>query len=129
MDLQSRENKRFGVQRSHSTMKETAVAFISENLKKEFDSLKRGKYEDKQLHASISRALDDLKNKPNCGLKIPRNYWPKEYVKKYLVTNLWKYDLPNGWRLIYTIETNEVRIISIILEWFSHGSYERRFDY
>lgn len=110
-------------------MMKTAVGFISEKLKREFDLLKAGKYEDKQLYIFIDRAIDDLKEKPKCGIKIPKNYWPKEYIKLYKVTNLWKYDLPNGWRLIYTIENDEVMIVSIILEWFNHDEYDRRFGY
>jgi len=50
-------------------------------------------------------------------------------IKKYKISNLWKYDLTNGWRLIYTIESDEIRIISIILEWFDHKNYEKRFGY
>ena len=41
-----------------------------------------------------------------------------------------KYDLPDGWRLVYTITTpNKVEIISVILEWFNHPEYEKRFHY
>lgn len=47
---------------------------------------------------------------------------------KYL-TNLWKYDLPDAWRLIYTIKEDEIKILSIILEWFDHKEYERKFNY
>jgi len=110
-------------------MKEIKVAFISEKRKSEFDSLKGGIFEDKQLYSFIERAINDLKLKPLCGIKIPKNVWPEEYIKKFGITNLWKYDLPNGWRLIYTIETNEVMIVNIILEWFDHKNYERRFNY
>ena len=109
--------------------KEIVVAFISQKLKGEFDSLKEGKFEDKQLHSYISRAQDDLKKNPCCGLKILRALWPKEYLQKYCITNLWNYHLPNGWRLIYTIEADEVTVINIILEWFDHKEYERRFRY
>ncbi len=41
---------------------------------------------------------------------------PKEYIKKYKIDNLWKYNLPNAWRLLYTIKGNEVMIVSVILE-------------
>jgi Txe/YoeB family toxin of Txe-Axe toxin-antitoxin module len=105
------------------------VAFISQKLKEQFEYLKHGKFEDKQLYAFIDRAIDDLKANPLCGIKIAKNLWPKEYVQKYQITNLWKYDLPNAWRLIYTIETDEVKIVSIILEWFDHKEYEKRFKY
>ncbi len=73
--------------------------------------------------------MDDLKKDPTCGIKIPKKIWPKEYSKKYSITNLWKYDLPSAWRLIYTIESDEVRIMNIILEWFTHKDYEKRFKY
>ena len=110
-------------------MKDILVSFISRKLKDEYVSLKESKFEDKQLYDFISRAIDDLKKNPMCGVKIPKKLWPKSYVKQYDITNLWKYDLPNGWRLIYTIDTDEVRIVNIILEWFDHKNYEKRFKY
>jgi len=100
------------------------VGFISQKLKSQFEALK-----DKQLYKFIDHAIDDLKQNPSCGTKIQKRLWPKEYKNKYGITNLWKYDLPNAWRIIYTIETDEVKIMSIILEWFSHKDYEKRFKY
>lgn len=110
-------------------MKESFVAFISEKIKKEFDSLEKGKYEDKKLYKYISRAIDDLKQNPLSGTKVQKDLWPEKYIKDYKITNLWKYDLPNAWRLIYTLESDEVKIVSFILEWFDHKGYEKRFSY
>ncbi len=110
-------------------MKKASVAFVSEKLKEKFGELKEGKFEDQKLYKFIERAINDLKNKPGCGIRIPKNIWPKEYVNQYQVTNLWKYDLPNGWRLIYTIEADDIVIVSIILKWFNHKDYEKRFNY
>ena len=70
-----------------------------------------------------------MKNNPACGIKIPKRLWPKIYLQKYSITNLWKYGLPNGWRLIYTIKEDEIMILNVILEWFDHKEYERRFKY
>lgn len=105
------------------------VAFISQKLKGQFESLNSGKFEDQQLYKFIDRALDDIKKDPTCGIKIPKKLWPREYVQSYGITNLWKYDLPNAWRLIYTLESDEVRIVGIVLEWFSHKDYEKKFNY
>ncbi|MEK6933789.1 MAG: hypothetical protein AABW75_02850 [Nanoarchaeota archaeon] len=58
-----------------------------------------------------------------------KKLWPKEYTDKYPITNLWKYDLPNAWRLLYTLAENEVMIINIILEWMTHKEYGGRFNY
>ncbi|MFA7707897.1 MAG: hypothetical protein WCX73_03025 [Candidatus Pacearchaeota archaeon] len=110
-------------------MKNIFVAFISENTKKEFENLEKGKFEDKRLYNFILRAIEDLKKDPQSGKKIPKDRWPAEYIKRYNIMNLWKYDLPNAWRLIYTIETDEVKIMNFILEWFDHKEYDRRFNY
>ncbi len=64
-----------------------------------------------------------------CGIQIPKHLIPKEYTKKYDIKNLWKYNLPNAWRLLYSVEGNNVKIISIILEWLDHKKYERRSKY
>jgi len=54
---------------------------------------------------------------------------PLRYIKKYEVKNLWKYNLSKGWRLLYSIESEELIIVSIILEWLNHKEYEKRFKY
>ena len=105
------------------------VVFVDDETKESFDKLKSGKFEDKQLYESINRALDDLKINPFAGIRTPKKLWPKEYIQKYLINNLWKYDLPNGWRLIYTIKGAEVEIIAVILEWLEHKDYDRKFHY
>jgi len=105
------------------------VTFGDKRIEDDFEILKEGKFQDKQLYAFIERAIKDMKNTPGCGIKIPKKLWPKVYTEKYNVTNLWKYDLPNGWRLIYTIKEDEIMILNVILEWFNHKEYERRFKY
>ena len=105
------------------------VTFGEKKIEEEFEVLKEGKFQDKQLYEFIDRAIKDIKNNPSCGIKIPKRLWPKIYIDKYEITNLWKYDLPNGWRLIYTIKEDEVMILNVILEWFNHKEYERRFKY
>ena len=107
-------------------MTEYFVAFINERVKKEYEKAKK---EDPQLYRFLERATNDLKKNPFCGIKIPKEYWPKEYIKKYSIDNLWKYDLPNAWRLIYTIVRDEIRILAVLLEWFDHKGYEKRFGY
>ena len=107
-------------------IKKSAVAFANDKIEKEFNNLS----EDENIKKWIKRAIEDLKNNAFCGIPIRKILIPKEYIKKYNVKNLWKYDLPQGWRLIYTITAeNEVQLISAILEWFNHPEYEKRFHY
>ena len=105
------------------------VAFINENLKKAYSELNESRFEEKKLYEFISRAITDLKENPFCGIKIPKRLWPKEYISKFDITNLWKYNLPDAWRLLYTLSGDNIKIVSIILEWMNHKDYERKFKY
>jgi Txe/YoeB family toxin of Txe-Axe toxin-antitoxin module len=106
-----------------------SVGFVDSSLKKAYADLESGKYEEQQLASFLKRAIQDLKESPFCGVRIPSKQWPKEYIKKYKINNLYKYDLPDGWRLLYTIRGNEIEIISVLIEWISHKDYERKFRY
>ena len=106
------------------------VTFANTKLKESFETLREGTFEDKELYKFIERAKKDLLENPlKAGVRVPERLIPKEYVSQYGITALWKYDLPNAWRLLYTIVGNEVKIVSVILEWMTHKEYERRFNY
>lgn len=102
------------------------VVFADEKLKNAFDKLKDSKTEDKILKKWLERAFSDLEENAFCGIQIPKKLFPKEYKN---LDNLWKYDLPKGWRLIYTVKKEEIIVLSIVLEWLDHKCYERRFKY
>jgi len=107
-------------------IKSSNVTFISEKLEKTFDSIP----ENETLKKHIKRAMENLKENAFAGTRIPKRLFPKEYLIKYNITNLWKYDLPDGWRLMYTlVSPSKVEILSVILEWFNHPDYEKRFKY
>ena len=109
--------------------KKIKVVFADEKLKEAYLKLKDAKTEDKMLFEWLNRAFDDLKKNPFCGIQIPKKLIPKTYIKKYGIDNLWKYDLPKAWRLLYSIIGDEIRIIAIVIEWLNHKDYERRFGY
>ena len=107
-------------------IKPSVVVFISDELENTFNELK----EDDPIKKGIVRAIKDLRVNAFSGIQVPKRLFPKEYIVKYGINNLWKYDLPNGWRLLYTITAeNEVELISAILEWFNHKEYERKMKY
>ncbi len=107
-------------------IKPSKVVFISDELENDFNSMS----DEDPTKKGIIKAIRDLREDAFSGIQIPKRLIPKEYSKKYELSNLWKYDLPNGWRLLYTVTAkNEVELISAILEWFNHKDYERRFNY
>ena len=105
------------------------IKFAEEKLKIAFNKLIISKTENKNLYKWIDRAMDDLEENAFCGIQIQKNLIPKEYIQKYGIDNLWKYDLPKGWRLLYSVAKEEIIIISIIIEWLDHKNYERKFKY
>jgi len=100
------------------------IHFINEKVQKAFNNLN-----DQNLKRFITRAFEDIEENPFCGIQISKKKIPKEYIKKYNIKNLWKYNLPEAWRLIYSIEGGTLKIVTIILEWLDHKEYERRFRY
>lgn len=114
---------------SNDKMKESLVVFANPKIEAEFESLKNKKFQDKKLYEFISKVIGELKKNASIGVKIPRKLWPEKYIREYEIKNLWKCNLPGAWRLIYTIKEDEIRIFNILLEWFSHKDYEKRFSY
>ena len=107
-------------------IRKSQVVFVDDKIEKQFNELSP----DNEIKKWIRRAIEDIKQNAFCAIPVPKRIIPQEYIQKYGVTNLWKYDLPDGWRLVYSITTpNKVEIISVILEWFDHKGYERKFNY
>ncbi len=105
------------------------VRFVDEKIKKVYEKLEAGDSSEQQLFKCITEALERIEANAFCGIQIPKKLIPKEYVKKHGLGNLWKYNLPNSWRLIYSIRGSEAIVVSIILEWMTHKDYNRRFKY
>lgn len=104
--------------------KPSEIHFADKKIQKTFENLT-----EEPLKKQLERAFEDIEENPFCGIQIPKKLIPKEYSKKYDAKNLWKYNLPGAWRLIYSIEGGEAVIISIILDWMDHKSYTRKFNY
>jgi len=105
------------------------ITFAEEKVEEAYYKLEKGDESERELCKLISQALQNIEENAFCGVQVPKRLIPKEYVRKYKVNNLWKYDLPRGWRLLYSILKEEIQVVALILEWFSHKDYEKRFKY
>ena len=83
----------------------------------------------KQLLTAIEREVGNLSIDPHHGIQISKKLIPKEYIVKFGFTNLWKINLPDFWRMLYTITGNELEIISVLLEFMDHKDYNKKFGY
>ena len=77
----------------------------------------------------VDKGLDALKTNMFAGERIEKRKFPKCYVQKYGINNLYKYNLDATNRLIYTLVADESGIAVVILEILSHKEYEKRFGY
>ena len=95
------------------------------------EEIKKGieKSEHQVLLKSINRAIELLKDNPFIGIQIPKRLIPKKYIEGFDVTNLWKFNLANYWRMIYTVTSEEIKIISLILDIVDHKTYDKLFGY
>jgi len=63
------------------------------------------------------------------GDRIEKMKFPKYYVLKYGINNLYKYNLDGANRLVYTLVADKSGIAVVVLEILSHKEYEKRFGY
>ena len=102
------------------------VVFADDKIERAYNSLDDNDW----LKKAVKKAINSLKENIFSGERIPQKQIPKEYKIKYGIDNLWWYPLPNAWRLIYSVVTpSKVEILAVILEYFDHKNYERRFNY
>lgn len=72
------------------------VIFASKQIEKEFNKLKNGNDSQREKYKYIFQALSNIKINPYCGIHVPNKLIPKEYIIKYGIQNLFKYDLLRG---------------------------------
>jgi len=90
------------------------VVFVDLDLQEEFLSL----LEDDWLKKALKRAIENFKYNVFCGKAIKKELISREYIQKYGVNNLMWYQLPNAWRLVYSVVLREERVIAMIIEYF-----------
>ena len=91
------------------------------------EQVKEGKEntQEMQLLKSIKQKLEFIKANPFYGDNIPKKLIPKEYN----VQNLWRAELINFWRMLYTIRGDHVEVICFILDIMDHNKYNKKFGY
>ena len=102
------------------------LRYADESIQKDLIKLEN---KDNELYRHIKNAFMNIQEDPVCGIKIPVKLIPKILKKKYFIDNLYKYNLPNAWRLLYSLAGDRIEIIAIILGCYDHKDYNRLFNY
>jgi len=106
-------------------MKPGQVKFADLSLESSFKELK----DEDPIKKGLIKAINDLKQDAFAGRNVKKNLIPKELIQKFSINNLWIYNLPDGWRMLYSLTSSEIEIIAVILDWMSHKDYERLFKF
>ncbi len=106
-----------------------SVFLIDNNARTSFLLLASSTAEDRDIQKSLHVAFDAIAANAFCGIQVPKRQIPKEYLAKFGIENLWKYNFHRNWRLMYSVAGDGKSIIALIIEWLPHKEYERRFGY
>lgn len=86
---------------------------------------------ERTLLKSIKQKTEFIKNNPHYGEPISKKLIPQEYKQKYGNINLFRVELPNFWRMLYTLTEGEtkIEIIAFVLDIVDHPTYNKKFGY
>jgi len=80
---------------------------------------------------AVNKKVELIKDNIHYGDHIEKKKIPKEYITKYDIKNLFRVELPNYWRMLYTLTNGEsqVEIIAFVLDLIDHDEYDKKFGY
>ncbi|WP_421077214.1 hypothetical protein Mjas_05625 [Methanothermococcus sp. Ax23] len=81
------------------------------------------------LYNAINDKVEILKNNVHYGDAIGKKLIPKEYIANYGISNLFRVELPQFWRMLYTITNDGINIVVVILDILDHRKYNKKFGY
>ena len=95
----------------------------------EFSAYYSGLKKNSEVYKRIKVCIDTVKENWQVGDKVGRDKFPKYYVEKYEITNLYRLEVGDC-RLAYTMIADGCRLVACIIEYFeSHKQYSERFGY
>ena len=114
--------------------KKEVKVVLSPEAKEVFEYLNKESVNSKNertLLKSIKQKIEFIKENPQYGNPLSKKLIPDEYKTKYGITNLFRVELPNFWRMLYTLTEGEskIEVISFILDIINHPNYDKKFRY
>ncbi len=82
---------------------------------------------EKSILNAFNKKVELIKFNVHYGDSIKKDQIPEKYKTKYDVNNLFRVELPNFWRMYYTLtdDENQVEIIAFVLDILDHKKYDK----
>ena len=86
---------------------------------------------DESIFRSVKNKAELIKANPHYGEPVSKRLIPGKYAEMYGITNLFRVELANFWRLTYTLVPGDTggEITAFVLDIFDHKEYDRLFGY
>ena len=114
-------------------MKKIRVIFSkeAEEVYKYLNEQSSGSKNERMILNALHNKIRLIKTNFHYGSPIAKDLIPEEYKIKYGITNLFRVELPNFWRMLYTLTDgeNKVEIIAFVLDIIDHKKYNKKFGY
>ena len=108
--------------------KEVRVILKGQGKEAYLELKKREDKEAKSILDSFNRIKELLKDNPQFGDPIAKDLIPKKF-KKLGIQNLYRVELSNYWRALYTLQGNRIEIFLFVLNIVDHKEYNKLFGY
>ena len=114
-------------------MKSVRVIFSpeAEEVYKYLNSQASNSKVERSILNAVHKKVELIKANIHYGNPVAKNLIPEEYKMKYSVTNLFRVELPNFWRMLYTLTDGEteIEIVAFVLDVIDHPAYDKKFGY
>ena len=86
---------------------------------------------ERMILKAVNYKIELIKNNFQYGGPIAKNLIPPEYKEKYGITNLNRVELPDFWRMFYSVRVgeSEIEIVAFVLDIIDHPNYDKKFGY
>jgi hypothetical protein len=103
--------------------------FLKGQAKEAYIELKKRQDKESQsILRSFERVKEVLKSNPQYGDPIAKEKIPRT-LNELGVKNLYRVELSNYWRMLYTLEGDQVEIFLFVLNIVDHKEYNKLFGY
>jgi hypothetical protein len=110
----------------------STVVVFTQRADREFSNLSKSisnNKERKTLLNGIERKIEQLKEDVHCGQQVITRLIPNDYLREYRLENLYRIELPNFWRMLYTIAELDDGNVVFIIDILDHKRYSKKFGY